>query len=759
MQFRLFKNMVFCMFLLSICKVAKCDSFQDWFMKNGGYISPSLAVTNFDGMGKGFTVRKNIEIDAKILVIPSRLIFSSSSFIHIEIGTIKKTIVDRFSGETAIKVWLLIESKNKTSFYEPYIKSLPSYVPSLLYFDDEMLMELQNLKLRNKALKLQKDTLRDYEQFQHTVEKLWHLTSLSVVSWSDFQWATSILNSRGLRFQGNLYLAPMADLFNYAPHSEKRKSNSGSFFLKHHKLITNKLNTKESIDAVDSIAITSDRSCQVGQQLFEDYGDNSDDVYLLYHGFVAETNPFRCVDVDVGALTSFTEITTLRRQLLVDLEFKPSGPAPACVDRDGRVGFAIEVYLAVLVMTETEVESCAAVIKRNFKQWSSISAACGFDQVARHLQALRDDDSYVLSDSVSNVAGRTVELLQRLLSKTYDANRFSTTILEDEAILSELMTSSSVDDKGHSSQLHRRLAVQHRLQVKRLWTRLCSLYRMADCSSGKEGGLYDVNRIVASDAMNEQIVSTILTLPDKIELFNNWFHSHGPSPDYLRAAQIPPFRVGTITTGQVAQGQTYLGVPLSAIMDAEGAFADGAGQTVLTGATSAGPLIRRLVASYSRRDDFHELLFFLVFETFVVKSRSRFWPYLQLLPSVDELDTPLLWNEQQVRDRLDPSLSMETALQYQHSTRTKYESISNMQVVQEFFPGSSLSYERYRWATAILDSRSIWWAGKRHLVPMLDFINCREDPQFPHNIHSTALDSSGRYAITKSGESFSTTTV
>ena len=40
----------------------------------------------------------------------------------------------------------------------------------------------------------------------------------------------------------------------------------------------------------------------------------------------------------------------------------------------------------------------------------------------------------------------------------------------------------------------------------------------------------------------------------------------------------------------------------------------------------------------------------------------------------------------------------------------------------------AFSEENYFWAHATLDSRSIWWARERHLVPLLDLINCGEGP-------------------------------
>jgi hypothetical protein len=59
----------------------------------------------------------------------------------------------------------------------------------------------------------------------------------------------------------------------------------------------------------------------------------------------------------------------------------------------------------------------------------------------------------------------------------------------------------------------------------------------------------------------------------------------------------------------------------------------------------------------------------------------------------------------------------------------------------------------YRWAHAILDSRSIWWDGERHLVPLLDLINCQQGPA-GSTIHSTNSSPDGSAADTLAPWSF-----
>ena len=96
---------------------------------------------------------------------------------------------------------------------------------------------------------------------------------------------------------------------------------------------------------------------------------------------------------------------------------------------------------------------------------------------------------------------------------------------------------------------------------------------------------------------------------------------------------------GTLATEDVIFDETYLEVPQSLILDSE---------TALTSA-SVGKLIDQLMQKYNnRRDDLHELLFFLLYETMVLGEASIYWPYLALLPMPGEQDVPLVWTKEQI---------------------------------------------------------------------------------------------------------------
>lgn len=83
---------------------------------------------------------------------------------------------------------------------------------------------------------------------------------------SSYLWADSIVASRALSIQGERFLAPYADMFNGKPHEQARTHDNGNHFLKYHLLKSNRL------------IVRADRFCRSGDQIFEDYGDNGNDV-------------------------------------------------------------------------------------------------------------------------------------------------------------------------------------------------------------------------------------------------------------------------------------------------------------------------------------------------------------------------------------------------------------------------------------------------------------------------------------------------
>lgn len=225
-----------------------------------------------------------------------------------------------------------------------------------------------------------------------------------------------------------------------------------------------------------------------------------------------------------------------------------------------------------------------------------------------------------------------------------------------------------------------------------------------------------------------------------IDSFNRWFLAGKPPVALVKAAPAPNgMRLGGFATADFNAEDVYLSVPLPLIMDVDSAYR-----------SPLAPLLEALKAKFKNADPFHELLLHLLYEKFQrpLVGEDSFWrPYLDTLPTPVDIDFPLFWSDEELQE-LQASQAKADILDYRSTVRSKFGSVAG--VLQQFahpFDASVLTFENYRWAHAILDSRAIWWGGGRHLVPMLDLLNCVEGPD-PARIHSTKLDAQGSNAVT-----------
>jgi len=111
---------------------------------------------------------------------------------------------------------------------------------------------------------------------------------------------------------------------------------------------------------------------------------------------------------------------------------------------------------------------------------------------------------------------------------------------------------------------------------------------------------------------------------------------------------------------------------------------------------------------------------------------------------------PYFLEDETLERILNGSLLVHAVRQQRRERRATYNSVvAPMMNNHSFFMqhAAAFSLERYEWAWAILESRSIWWKEAnqptRHLVPMLDFVNCKELEKGMQP-HPTYLDKDGK---------------
>eukprot|EP00928_Gymnodinium_smaydae_P063965 TRINITY_DN47416_c0_g1_i1.p1 TRINITY_DN47416_c0_g1~~TRINITY_DN47416_c0_g1_i1.p1 ORF type:complete len:520 (+),score=128.99 TRINITY_DN47416_c0_g1_i1:566-2125(+) len=220
--------------------------------------------------------------------------------------------------------------------------------------------------------------------------------------------------------------------------------------------------------------------------------------------------------------------------------------------------------------------------------------------------------------------------------------------------------------------------------------------------------------------------------------FNAWFAAARPPVSLIEARLVPGLRLGAIATADIRREQLYLSVPEQVIMSEKSA--------------KASPHLKRVFKDLKKRfprgDAFHELLVHLMYERFVLKTKSFFWPYLATLPSKKEMPSPLYYSSK-VMEGLRGSVMFSEVQDFKAEVERKYADVKREvfdRYSDDLLP-SEFTFEKYQWAYAVLSSRSIWWDGERHLVPMLDIINCKQGPK-GSRVHSTKLDATRRFADT-----------
>ena len=641
--------------------------------------------------GRGLRCSREIAKDDPVLTVPLSVVMSSD--------VAKKELGDVARDAGLIALFLVKEkAKGNASRWAPYISTLPLSLTTLKSMSDDELKWLQDDKLAAKGK-------REAQKLREEAENLEPILFRLNATILDYVWARSIVDSRALTFKGTRYLAPVADFVNYAPVPALRESDAGNFFLKYHKLDDTNLQ------------VFADRSCDEGDQFLEDYGDNPNTVYLEYHGFVPSENPFDCISLtdylaprindDLGDSSSSEQSEGFALRVAHLQALGERGPPSFCVRRfvDSR---SLRRYLWAVSANRTELTRCL----------DNTEMCPGIDPPV--------PVGGVLCDAVKGTLAA-----------------YPTTFDEDSLLLED-PTFLAAQSPGVL------LAVKYRRAQKRLLKEMAADF----C------GAQDEDETCAQNTTSDE------ELTSRIAAFNGWARNQSWSVLRIEAARLPSHggRLGAVATEAVAKGQTYIEIPETACLNVANAKRD-------LGADIVAHL-----------DDFHALLVFLL--THVFRQNVSPWaPYLRLLPGIDAVLTklkrrdaassgsddgpPLLWADDEAEmakkaaTRLKGSALEKAVVTYGRSVvekRRRFAAVvGSTRELVEFF-GSDvdlyLDWHVYRWATHIIDSRSIWWHGHRHLVPMLDLVNAAATDELPPNapVHRTDLEHGN--AVTRAATSF-----
>ena len=281
------------------------NEFLKWFTAVGG-VATGVTVGHDGTYGRGVYTTKDVVEDEQVISVPLEWCMSRASAMKDESRTAKSAYRQIQSDDDLVALMLMREmskgySKSREkkakqaaadkqgievqalnvqqeikgiSKWSPYLRVLPRTVPLTVFYNTIELKALEDPKVAAAATARRLQMSKQFKRMSKQVKLLFKDISIKSRKsrFADYLWAKSVVGSRALSMSGQKFLVPLADMFNYHPHQVERKADNGANFLRYHKMKNGRFQ------------VFADRACPGNQQLMEDYGDNTNELYVNHHG-------------------------------------------------------------------------------------------------------------------------------------------------------------------------------------------------------------------------------------------------------------------------------------------------------------------------------------------------------------------------------------------------------------------------------------------------------------------------------------------
>ena len=331
---------------------------------------------------------------------------------------------------------------------------------------------------------------------------------------------------------------------------------------------------------------------------------------------------------------------------------------------------ALMVYMSVVSMDDVTLKTCLTKATDTPQPtWPEVSETCGFFKQYTYvsnmlktitgpnggeINELRPDTKRSVPTDVRLFLAHVQEWLASASASEYSDGQAATTLDEDELLLEDWYATHSADDTSHLNDLS---ALRYRMYAKRHLQNLRQIYHIA--AGGELGAQVtpaeqrekkesdadaDADEERQEKSKTEEVVSAdgsatgeaakataktsetvgegeselaigemaihVEALEEQLREFNEWFNEGNPAVNKLQAAFIPGWRIGTVATSPIEDGEDYLAVPPNRVMSSDYARAHPAFSELFTAIDAKyGP---------QAKDDFHELMFALLYEYVVL---------------------------------------------------------------------------------------------------------------------------------------------
>lgn len=214
--------------------------------KRNGICFGKLRPASFPQIGRGLMTPKKLRSGDLVISVPERMLITSKTAEQSEIG---KRLVGHIHGlrlnpvlsaKQMLCIFILHEKyRGRSSFWYPYISTLPKSFNTPAYFQEDELQLLPSDLQKDCAVQITTVT-ESYEQLKRCLEK--HNTVvekeyLDFLTFDEFRWAWFVVNTRSVFKEDNMgtasgehvqmedvyALAPVLDLLNHTDTAEVQK--------------------------------------------------------------------------------------------------------------------------------------------------------------------------------------------------------------------------------------------------------------------------------------------------------------------------------------------------------------------------------------------------------------------------------------------------------------------------------------------------------------------------------------------------------
>eukprot|EP00466_Bigelowiella_natans_P018259 jgi/Bigna1/89596/estExt_fgenesh1_pg.C_520051 len=409
------------------------EKFSAWLSKNAPDCKLGDAFEfKWDGLeeGSGIVAKRALKRHEKFIEIPRDVMITSAQASQSPVGAVlmKDPTFARMPN-LMLAVHVMFESLNPSSFHKSYLDALPRHFTLPLFYTTEELSLLEGSPAHYDALKIQKQTLRQYILTTKLLKgRPTVMLKLPKFTYRDFRWAVGVVMTRQNRIpskesssQSVLALIPGWDFCNFRD---------------------GELTTQYNDEVHASESFTMD-DIKEGKQIYIYYGKRPNSKLFLFSGFVADDNKEDYVEVVFSHEDSDSSVSKIRKLLL----------------QNRRLTSMIQPF-RITSATGAPSDICMT--------WLRI-CRCNKEEAATVLKA----KTAVISKLSDRNEAEAVALLHEVVKRTLA--KYKTTLEEDEKRLK--------DDKSLSANA--RVAIRLRMKEKAALQK-CLLFKGAGDSKAGE---------------------------------------------------------------------------------------------------------------------------------------------------------------------------------------------------------------------------------------------------------------------------------